>query len=542
MLDEELEMLRPQLAGQSVRVAGLVEELKEARKEEEREARDQRKNHAQRLQRRIQVTSRMQACVRGWLVRRRFIAALDHRIVDRMAVSAMLPDMLRDQLQGLQHNIHDLLYRPSDHEDAAVKLQAWYRSILARRVVSVVRIAEKMRLIAVRMNAAVTRIQSWYRGLVTRQRMQVQIRLKLDLTRQHQWEEMQQGVHYIIKIQTWFRNKLAAVELRRRMAAQQVMWDALMAKSPTAAGAPLSIGNEGEEEVVLVDTWRRSDPSQGLSASPDAGDAFGAAMEGTPRPDRELEKLEAAGLVPFYWASSGEVIRHRIGGPAAQKMERRLAALPAMEVEDDHDSDRQGSLDAAVFGDSASGEDHLGNSWDMYITGVSQNFLTSLDADVWKRHPGMPCQKPAGSRRTRRSRSSARRPKKRPCTKVVAQPPSNAELRMQARKESQQAVDRADTADGASAENGTRGFDPHLLLVNAPPLPPEKPRPSTRIARYRVARTARPVVHEDEEEASWNRCTKISESWEAGVSSVAGARAAAAAAREDSEFLALTAW
>jgi len=445
MIEEELGRLRPGVEEQAARSSQLVQELAEARSEEFREKRLLRKNRAFRQERAQRLAMRMQACIRGWLVRKRVVVALNKELAAQAGVAACMPDQLRDQLRDLKHTVHELKYQPDHRHAATVRLQAWWRGFLARRVVAVLRVAKKMREVYHRMSVAATKLSAWYRAISTRLRYRDEIRARMRETFDRQMEEMALGLQTIIKLQRAFRAKLAL----RRLEAFREAFGSDQLDDESEADADTQVPTLS----LLVDSWRPG----GLTGDP-AGDqaaAIAAAASAAlgreqhqqvaPRSDRELERLEAAGLVPFYWSSSQDLVRHRIGGSQAVRIQRQLRVGEAV--------DWQLPSDDVL--------ESMGGFWDVYPEGLSADFLEGLDEDAW------PWPNKGRAKKQRR-----KPPRKKVLPAAPPPPPSNAEKR--AAKRDQVAVTAAEkaelTAIGAAGQLG--GEEAHPLFVNAPPLLP----------------------------------------------------------------------
>lgn len=239
---------------------------------------------------------------------------------------------------------------------------------------------------------------------------------------------------------------------------------------------------EDEHKVLLVDTWKPAKTPGAVAAG--SGNA-GIIIESPPRHDWEIEKIESVALVPFYGASSEQAIRHQIGGPTALMMQQQLAIT----TEFNDDLARSEADNAMALGDLASLQESLGDAWDIYPSGLKPNFLPGLDPDVWE-HGGR-AKSYKNALRLRGVRKSSRRKqldcRPRPCTTVVAQPPTNAEERARSRNA------RRISDDAASAD-----MDLHPMFINAPPQPALKAAPASRSARF--------FQPEDDEEGLWG-CT-----------------------------------
>lgn len=213
--------------------------------------------------------------------------------------------------------------------------------------------------------------------------------------------------------------------------------------------------------------------------------------------DEELEKLKRAGLVPFYWGSSNELVRHKIGGPGAAQMRHQVFSATLS-----HDGS---SSDDGGFAEG----DPLGGLWDVYPSGISPGFLANLDTDVWAGRHAPSDQSKSQKRRRAAARRRGKTASGRPLCPALL-PPSNAERRAQVREEARQAL-------AAEAERAKHVADekPHPLLVNLP-LQPKAPSVSlTEVRVWGQWPRRRPTgstqeeedMMEDEEECSWGDAT-----------------------------------
>jgi len=494
MMDEEIERLRPELALQIIKNEQMRKDLKVASKEEKEEGRNQSLNAAEREKRRLQVTSRLQSVVRGWLVRKRIVAAMDHRTVQNLRRAAQLPDLLRKQLKQLQHSTHALKYRDEERFIAAVKLQAWWRLIAARRVVKLIQWSQMLQAISAHMGVAATNIQAWYRGVTTKLSLRDQIQERMDQTREKQFRDMEIALHCIIQIQRGYRAKLARRQrIRLQLALLGLPAPDLFDLPPTPdfdrRSTKRSCLEESKLPTVLIDSWRISSAPGAVPVTypaPCCGNA-GVAIESPPQNDREVEKAEAIGLVPFYAASSEQALRHRIGGASALRMQQQLAIPSTLALTDGDGGDVAGNLAAL--------QDQLGDAWDIYPNGLTQDFLYGLDPDVWEK--GGRAKSCRNALALRGVVKSKRRRKKdcgpRPCTKVLALPPSKSEERAQ-KREAQKA-----SSIGANATD-SGAIDLHPMFVNAPPQPALRGGYAGRSGRF-----ARLEDSDDYEEGSWGR-------------------------------------
>jgi len=467
LIDEELALLRPRAAEQAVRRERAQRELEAVRLEVQREARHLRQLRSEQRQRRRKLASRMQAAVRGWLSRRKFVIRLHREFADQVGMAALLPDQLQDQLKALQHNVHDLEYSAEDRVRAAVRLQAWWRSVTARRAVWVLQVASQMRRVHARMVAAAMRIQAWFRAYETRTRFRVQILINMGLRCSQQMEDMERLLQLVVRLQRAVRGRIAR---RRVQEARRIL---------TGSEQRQSLGDMVEAQraavarpTALVDSWQPGGIAAGTAALLDAP-CVAAAEDTSPKREHELERLEEYGLVPFYWSSARENVRHRVGGPTALKMHRRLGIGAPPRTDG-------GTTSGGETEGTASGEESLeplGNMCEVYPEGLSAGFLDNLDEDAWPwDHHG----RKKKQRKASTKRGAAGRPRRPACRLVVPAPPTNAERRAQVREEAQAAAVAAAEAAAAEASG-----ELHPLLANAPvleraPAPPPGAPPRGR--------------------------------------------------------------
>jgi len=504
VVEEEIREQVRELEAQSSKCEHLEEEYLRAKKLHQSELATFRRKAKDWHEKQHALLLRLQARVRGWLMRRRFIESISKKLTWHVHLSTLLPNQLDDNLLSLRHSVHDLRFRPQERLEAANRLQAWWRGILGWRLAAVARIARKVRRVTERMAAAATCITRHYRGHCVRMRTRHQL---IELRRMKfvcLFSNMSTDLQYIVRIQRCFRKRLAAkkANLRRRR---------ITRVQPNRAHqrVPLSVDlAEGDSDLGIVSMrCARRSTCRAMGAT---------SMERpprTPRTDHNLQELAAAGLVPFYSSNScgHRVVRHRIGGPTAVALltgrgggpRSRGVSTPFPSLRDD------------VF---------LGSLWNLYPAGLSPGFLEGLDEDAWPQdswgrvraggvagggkvtkafgrsapHGGAPNPAAAPSRPARRRR--------RLHPVAAAQPPpAHAELRARAREEA--------AAAGTAAEP-----PPHPLFENAPPpplapLPPPVPHPPP--APTRLSRTpAAPAVLSQlrvrvAEDCSWPGATSI---------------------------------
>lgn len=444
LFDEELAQLRPGVAGQAERCRKITQELAVARETEKLERQALMKSRDFRKERADKLTKRLQACIRGWLRRKRFVLAINTELAAEAGFASLLPDQLRDQLRVLKHTVHDLKYQGEHRERAIIRLQAFWRGMLGRRVVRVLWVSNYMRQVYLQMDLAATRISAWHRSVSTRLKYREVIYTHMRETSLRQFTEMVEGLKIVVKLQRAFRARLAVRNVTRRRSAAANILNGCLGMVFTLPEGNGESDDDSDDGARNVDSWRPG----GLLGDSRRHEASLSSSQGLPEPrsDRELKKLEEAGLTPFYWSSSHELVRHRIGGSKALKMGRRLGIGEADEWTPPSDDEL----------------DCIGGLWDVYPEGLSADFLEKLDEDAW----------PWPRKAARKAKKPAQKPAKRPA--APQPPPVNSERRAIAREEAE--ASKAVVAAAAALAAGP-SEECHPLFDNAPPLPPLAPAP-----------------------------------------------------------------
>jgi len=199
------------------KVRSLHKRNADRRRREADAAREKERRYQELLARqkiREEAATRIQAAVRRmWVVR--FVLP---EVADAYRLKLLEAGRveLAGSLMSLRHTMHGLLYLDDHVERAATRIQAWWRGVLAVRVVSVLRIRRKMEEVHEIMGRAAGRVQARARGLRGRaacRRMRREMeerRLKVER------EEHERMVRMVIKLQTWVRCSHAKREANRR--------------------------------------------------------------------------------------------------------------------------------------------------------------------------------------------------------------------------------------------------------------------------------------------------------------------------------------
>jgi len=166
--------------------------------------------------------ARMQSVARGFFVRC-FVAPALRAEKDAQELERIREEM-QEKMLHMRQNIHDIHFLHLDRERAALRLQAWWRSVLARRLVDLLRIRTKVLEVRRAMDVAATTIQAVQRGILGRQAC---IAVRTEREREERLaheEELRMMANSLIKVQSLARRKQArkTVAKRRRERAKEI--------------------------------------------------------------------------------------------------------------------------------------------------------------------------------------------------------------------------------------------------------------------------------------------------------------------------------
>lgn len=530
MLKDEMAQLRQLVRQHESRRGEISKELEKARQLEGEERRRLEESRITEQEKRLKLRARFQSAVRSVVREQRAMAAIATPSPDLVA----LGEQLEDQLYTLHHSLHSLKYGPVDREQGATKLQGWWRCILAKRVARCLRINCAIWRLRDRMVNSAVKIQSWYRGLKIRRKWQETLRQALRKQRKSDEIRLQNQIRVVRVLQKAIRVYLA----RRRLVRSLEAGPQLLRESTD---------DSHSKNSRYVDNWRPAAEKRLLRERP-------------PPEDRELAKMEEAGLIPFYSNVATNTIRHRIGGPHALKIQYQLgvgvgshlnrhfedavsetsprstasprASKPLdapkevqAEVPGDLQTERKEEANpVSVAAEARESEikaledrkspklvrpfmfkgaaellrDDLGGNWDIYPQGLSDGLLKSLAFDM-ARAPKKP---------------SKTKPKRKPltCTKPLEALPMRTEQRAAAREAAQAEADELEAklkARAAVAHLEHPMLESLLPLPNVPmhPRQPTQPKPPPGPPPGR----ARPglILYKDQEDCSWADATSF---------------------------------
>mmetsp|Transcript_49263 Transcript_49263/g.107180 ORF Transcript_49263/g.107180 Transcript_49263/m.107180 type:complete len:256 (+) Transcript_49263:50-817(+) len=216
-VEAKIAALRGELKKVAVNHAANVRDREEWVAFEQR--REQRLDDQQaRQRRREEATVKIQALVRGGLFRRLVLPDLlaRHR-EEELVVSRQL---LSKTLVHMRQAIHDVAVIEEERAVAAIRIESWWRGVLARRVVGIVRIRNCFQNVGGALDCAATCIERRQRGIAARSLCR---RLRREREEKLLQAKQQQGTNSrlaAVKLQTALRTFLVFRATRARRAKQ----------------------------------------------------------------------------------------------------------------------------------------------------------------------------------------------------------------------------------------------------------------------------------------------------------------------------------
>lgn len=132
---------------------------------------------------------------------------------------------LDQTLLDLRHAVHDLHIEEADRLQACLRVQRWWRKVLAKRVMKVIAFYGTVRKVKRRVEDAASKIQALYRGVCARRQAQA-IRESRQAAEEEAERRMEQmKMHAILSIQNSYRKSVAVKQvqlLRAQMFAAMV--------------------------------------------------------------------------------------------------------------------------------------------------------------------------------------------------------------------------------------------------------------------------------------------------------------------------------
>lgn len=250
-----------------VRARHSEEAMRMRQKEEQQRALHARRAaQALRKQQVVEAVLKVQALVRSLLVRKLVLpSAVERR---RRELLRQEREALAAKLKDLRHTMHGITYIEEQRMAAALGIQAWWRGVLAVRVVGVLLLRFKIEEVHLQMEYAATLIQALFRGIRGRteaEEMQRKSAAKRRLSAEHEHARRGRGA---IQIQSWFRGQKARISARKRqerLAKQQ-------AQDMLAADA-LMEGTRRSAKRSIISTDSPKTPRRGRGGGGDKGAA-----------------------------------------------------------------------------------------------------------------------------------------------------------------------------------------------------------------------------------------------------------------------------
>jgi len=303
---QDLAVSQRQMAQLRVRQAEAAERKRQDEKNEQAaEARRQKQEELRKAM--MKSVIKLQSMVRSMLVRKQILPDLKER--RRLLMLEQQRAELEVQLRELRHTVHGITYLEEQRVAAAVRLQAWWRGILAVRVVKVLCLRGKIEDVHRHMDRAAQLIQAMVRGRLDRvlvadlrERLFAQSRLTAE-------QEEARKLRMVVKVQAWFRGLRSRHNTSRRH-------DRLTAQR--AQGVFIA-------EALLE--GRRS--MKRSSISRDSQLSLTGALSRAKRADRKQRASVKGGTLPMLKKSKG-------GGPtssASALQKKRADGLPAVNTQ-----------------------------------------------------------------------------------------------------------------------------------------------------------------------------------------------------------------
>lgn len=121
---------------------------------------------------------------------------------------------LDQTLLDLRHAVHDLHIEEADRLQACLRVQRWWRKVLAKRVMKVIAFYGTVRKVKRRVEDAASKIQALYRGVCARRQAQA-IRESRQAAEEEAERRMEQmKMHAILSIQNSYRKSVAVKQVQ----------------------------------------------------------------------------------------------------------------------------------------------------------------------------------------------------------------------------------------------------------------------------------------------------------------------------------------
>lgn len=273
-VDRQLELLRQaHVRNEEQRQDALVKEQNRLRRHEIRQ---------QRMKLKLFYVTKMQALVRSFLVRKHILPTFIEAKETKELFNSRAA--LADTMLGLHRNIHDLAHLDKDRRQSATRIQAWWRGVLANRVVAIITLRHHLVKVGARLGKAATRIAAYARGRQARMgcfRLRLEKEKRMQLAREAHEQRM---IRAIVKVQSHVRRRLAIrnVQVRRQLSQK---------------------GREGEGaandtiKMVSIKSPEKGDRSRRRRKSPPSGQGHGITKHRTAIWGDEVECFETGGMM-----------------------------------------------------------------------------------------------------------------------------------------------------------------------------------------------------------------------------------------------------
>jgi len=222
------------------------------------------------------ATTAMQAYVRGWLVRK-FILPLLRAKRDQEELET-LRVTLGERLLGVHQTIHLLAFLEPERHAAATRIQSWWRAVIAKRIVDVLFIWQRLTDVYTFMSHSAITIQAKQRGVMARASC-LSLRMEREERKlQAKKAETARVQSSVVTIQSHFRRMFAQrdTEARRIQLSKDLEGDTGPGdtESPVFGVSTLAVGHVGERGAVgmksraVKGSRRKAPPGDHASPNP----------------------------------------------------------------------------------------------------------------------------------------------------------------------------------------------------------------------------------------------------------------------------------
>jgi len=436
------------------------------------------------------VAVKIQAHIRGSIVRKHFLRRMREKLDASLNNDTYRPLLQRQVKDMVQHALR-LKYTDVDRFRSATRLQAWWRMLLVRRCVVVLKAAAGLVLVGSFMTNTATRLQSQWRRKAVSKRLRPQILKNLSESDAQKRRDISQAIQAIVQVQRAFRLHLAFKHVDIRRGSGLHLGPESLTKQKTGLEEWSLVQSHLFQPKMTVD-WNSMEPGiehwlvRSDTATPSTMATCGARSSTTTPSD--LIERGASPVVPrpeSRLSINAEVTRPlsptqraRPRPSTAQSQAPRPEAPAAVQPQSPargklaHQYPNIGNLIEAgqepfySLDKTRAPRHHIGGSQAMSLQcllnpcGIGDPSMFDTVADIWHLYPhgfcadhvgrlksGLPPSDRCSSKRNSKQRASSQKQRKLRPTEPAQAPPSHAERRVLARQEVSEKVTIRKTAE-----------------------------------------------------------------------------------------------